>query len=141
MNTFLPYPDSAKSAKCLDYRRLGKQRVEVLQLLKALTVPGAGWVNHPCTKMWRGFEQALVAYGIAICQEWRSRGYNDSCLEKIMAFGDGIGPKPPWLGDEDFHRSHRSNLSRKDLAHYSQYWDEPTDLPYIWGHVHAIAKS
>jgi hypothetical protein len=26
MQTFLPYPSFVKSAKCLDYRRLGKQR-------------------------------------------------------------------------------------------------------------------
>lgn len=28
MQTFLPYPDFKKSAQCLDYRRLGKQRVD-----------------------------------------------------------------------------------------------------------------
>ena len=33
MQTFLPYADFAQSAKVLDMKRLGKQRVEVLQLL------------------------------------------------------------------------------------------------------------
>lgn len=47
MQTFLPYPSFVESAKCLDRQRLGKQRVEVLQLLKALLVPGSGWGNHP----------------------------------------------------------------------------------------------
>ena len=47
MQTFLPYPDFVASARCLDRRRLGKQRVEVLQLLRALLVPGSGWANHP----------------------------------------------------------------------------------------------
>ena len=37
MQTFLPYPDFAKSAACLDNRRLGKQRVECLQILKTLS--------------------------------------------------------------------------------------------------------
>ena len=36
MQTFLPYPDFAKSAMCLDNKRLGKQRIECLQILKAL---------------------------------------------------------------------------------------------------------
>ena len=36
VNTFLPYPDFVKSAKALDYKRLGKQRVEAWQILRAL---------------------------------------------------------------------------------------------------------
>ena len=36
MQTFLPYPDFQISASVLDYRRLGKQRVECKQLLTAL---------------------------------------------------------------------------------------------------------
>ena len=32
MQTFLPYQNFIKSAKCLDYKRLGKQRVEALQI-------------------------------------------------------------------------------------------------------------
>lgn len=61
MQTFLPYPDFEQSAKCLDMRRLGKQRVEVLQLLTAMTtgpekkvklgnseiVRVTPWYNHP----------------------------------------------------------------------------------------------
>lgn len=37
MNTFLPYPDIKKSAKSLDQKRLGKQRLETLQLLNSLS--------------------------------------------------------------------------------------------------------
>lgn len=36
MQTFLPYPDFSASARVLDDKRLGKQRVECLQILKAL---------------------------------------------------------------------------------------------------------
>lgn len=40
---------------------------------------------------------------------------------------------PSWFGNEEFHASHRSNLLRKDSIFYSQYyWDESSDLPYIW---------
>jgi len=42
MNTFLPYPDFVKSAQCLDYRRLGKQRVEAWQIYLALTKENYG---------------------------------------------------------------------------------------------------
>lgn len=40
---------------------------------------------------------------------------------------------PSWLGDEEFHRSHRSNLLRKNEQHYQQFWpDERNDLEYVW---------
>jgi hypothetical protein len=143
MQTFLPYPDFAASAACLDYRRLGKQRVECLQILTALNVPTYGWQNHPAVRMWRGYDAALICYGLAVCTEWVKRGYNDTCFTKIHTFfkpdGDDTlhdcmtGNIPPWLGDNAFHASHRSNLLRKDPAHYQQFgWTEPSTLPYIW---------
>jgi hypothetical protein len=52
--------------------------------------------------------------------------------------GDGspspcFGQYPPWLGDEAFHASHRSNLLRKNPEWYGQFgWTEPDDLPYVW---------
>ena len=61
MQTFLPYPDDRASAADLDDRRLGKQRVETLQILRALTWRTYGWQNHPAVRMWRGFVPALVA--------------------------------------------------------------------------------
>lgn len=132
MQTFLPYSDFARSASCLDMRRLGKQRVETMQILKAL-IAGSGWVNHPATKMWRGHEGALAEYGVAICEEWISRGYKDTCLGKIRALCEPGGSRPAWLGDDAIHASHRSNLLRKDAAYYSQFdWYEPDDMEYVW---------
>jgi len=134
LQTFLPYPDFAQSAQCLDRQRLGKQRVEVLQLLKALNGESKGWKNHPATKMWAGCTEALIVYGVAVCNEWISRGYKDTCRDKILAYSQGAKIVfPDWLGDEDFHAAHRSNLLRKDSEYYGQFgWDEPSDLEYIW---------
>lgn len=40
---------------------------------------------------------------------------------------------PPWVGSEEFHRSHASNLIRKVPAFYGPRFPEvPPDLPYIW---------
>ena len=40
---------------------------------------------------------------------------------------------PDWVGDERLHKSHRSNLLRKDQEFYGQYdWNEPIDLEYYW---------
>lgn len=138
MNTFLPYPCFEASAKCLDNKRLGKQRVEVLQLLKALAGEKSRWVNHPCCKMWIGYEHELAAYGNSICMEWMRRGFKDTCLDKIKDiytpyYRADPDENPPWFGDEDFHASHRSNLLRKDAVHYGEFgWEEENDLPYVW---------
>jgi len=62
MQTFLPYSSFIESVRCLDRQRLGKQRVEALQILNALNGKSKGWTNHPATKMWCGYEEALCLY-------------------------------------------------------------------------------
>jgi hypothetical protein len=85
VQTFLPYHDFDQSAQALDDRRLGKQRVETLQLLNALLKPDAkGWRNHPATLMWKGYERALIRYGVAICREWVRRGHADTCNLRLV---------------------------------------------------------
>lgn len=136
MQTFLPYADFALSAKCLDRQRLGKQRVETLQILNALLKPGYGWQNHPAVKMWQGHETMLCLYGIAICNEWTKRGYKDTCAGKIWAIFNSLPLSflpPDWLCDETFHASHRAALLFKNFAHYSQFgWTEEPKLDYFW---------
>lgn len=135
MQTFLPSPSFLHSASVLDDKRLGKQRVECLQILNALHDPSYGWQNHPAVKMWRGYEQALVRYSLYVCAQWQRRGFNDTCYDKIRKFCDESPTvlMPPWLGDADFHRSHQSNLIRKKPEHYVPLFpDVPNNLPYIW---------
>ncbi|MFC4048984.1 MSMEG_6728 family protein [Actinomadura syzygii] len=148
MQTFLPHADFAATARVLDQRRLGKQRVEALQILRGLTVPGYGWRNHPAVKMWTGYEEALVRYGLEICRHWSGLGHRDTCAATLRselagAVGverprvqDGLadaGELPPWLGDAALHRSHRSALVRKDPAFYRPLFPGvPDDLPYVW---------
>lgn len=141
MQTFVPYPNFHKSAEALDQKRLGKQRVETLQILNTLAGISKGWASHPAVKMWRGYEQALVIYGVAITQEWRMRGYKDTCQRKIINLSTAFSmPKsgeliqlPPWWGDESVHNSHKSKLLQKDYQWYSQFgWDVPLDLEYVW---------
>lgn len=140
MQTFLPYPKMSQTAKVLDMRRLGKQRVETLQIMTALIEPGLGWANHPATKMWFGYEWALLHYQKAIVEEWKSRGYKDTCFEKTfdLFFSIPHGPHegnvlPPWYGNRAFHLAHQSNLIRKDRTHYGLLFPGvPDNLPYIW---------
>ena len=130
MQTFLPYPDFKKSLQALDYRRLGKQRVEAYQIIRAIKY-GGGWRNHPAVKMWRGHVNALKLYYNLSLDEWVKRGYRNNMQKMIIR---GKITYPQWFGRNCFHASHRSNLLRKDLNLYGQYnWSEPPDLPYLWG--------
>src|SRR3954470_18599534 len=64
MQTFLPVADFTDSARLLDTARLGKQRVETLQVLRALELPDYGWATHPVVRMWRGRAAGLVGSGV-----------------------------------------------------------------------------
>jgi Pyrimidine dimer DNA glycosylase len=132
MQTFLPYPDLKESVRVLDYRRLGKQRVETFQILNILLdrTPTKGWRNHPVTLMWSGYEAALQMYQNYTIQEWIDRGYKNTMLFEEFDLEELVMPK--WFGLEKFHRSHRSNLLRKDYEYYSQYFNEDINLEYYW---------
>lgn len=140
MQTFLPYESFVESAAVLDRSRLGKQRVETLQLLRANTIPDYGWRHHPAATMWTGHLPALVSYGLAMTDEWIRRGHADSVRPQLLEFArevDGVAQSelvlPPWLGDPALHLSHRSNLMRTDREFYLPHFgDIPDDLPYVW---------
>ncbi len=141
MQTFLPYEDFMETAKCLDTKRLNNQINEALIIHRTLTgyyPKGKGWANHPATKMWEGCHDLLAAYRDCLIVEWEKRAgkkrggvgrmYNDWYIEVDM---DHV---PKWLGKEQFHRAHRSQLLLKDYEWYSQFgWKEkPGQYKYIW---------
>ena len=140
MQTFLPYQSFSESAKCLDRQRLGKQRVEAWQILQAITDPNYGWQNHPAVKMWRGYEFELCAYGFFICEEWINRGYKDSLRDRFLEYQEkhpcpltDLKLIPRWLGNKNFHASHRSALLFKNYDWYSQFgWTEEPKYDYVW---------
>ena len=160
MQTFLPWDDFFDSAGTLDRLRLGKQRVEAMQILNALEGsqphrfptsielfgPQIGWVNHPAVLMWKNYEHALCLYGIEVCNEWTSRGYKDGVrnrflefLEKHYTSGVQPVPMPPWLGREEFHESHRAALVAKDHGHYSELFPGTAGkLNYWWPTEHGF---
>ena len=134
MQTFLPYKGFELSAQTLDYKRLGKQRVEAFQILNVLLgrteTKARGWINHPITKMWKGYENALKLYTNTMIDEWVYRGYNNTMVKEDIV---GKIKYPHWIGYELFHSSHRANLLRKDYEYYSQFkWVENPESPYVW---------
>lgn len=145
MQTFLPYGEHFDAdARALDYKRLGKQRVEGYQILNANNIRSRGWRYHPAAIMWRGCDVALVAYTLDMCEAWVERGYNDSLASKIereyswaiRSAAAGTYKLPWWMTGEigdSIMLSHRSNLIRKYPEFYQPIWpDVPNDLPYVW---------
>ena len=102
----MPYKDVEKIAKCLDYKHLGKQRVEAMQILNALRLDfNSSWKSHPIVKMWKGSENALKYYCNVMINEWVSRGYS----------------------------SHKATLLFKYFEYYSKLgWNEKPKLDYVW---------
>lgn len=137
MQTFLPYRSFIDSVESLDYRRLGKQRVETYQVLNILLnrTESKGWRNHPVVRMWTGYEEALKLYQNLTIDEWIKRGYkNNMKFETIIHENFKF---PTWLGDEDFHKSHRLKLAWKNWSwYYDKFEDvisEPSSEPeYVW---------
>ncbi|MCH9834835.1 MSMEG_6728 family protein [bacterium] len=141
MQTFLPFPNNFKaSAAKLDDRRLGKQRVETLQILNSLVGVRSGWRSHPALQMWLGYESALIRYGVVVCDTWLARGFKDTCREQIL---DHVGIvaaardddlRPHWLRGllgAKVGASHRYQLYRKDPTHY-WFWEDEPPTDYYW---------
>lgn len=168
MQTFLPYPDFVQSLTSLDYRRLGKQRVEAFQIINIIEKikenpeQKIAWMNHPARFMWDKHLDALKCYYNLSVLIWLSRGYNNSMKlmdlklpqmsdrftqmsevrlslsdisggVEMMSAAERFIAKPAFIGDECFHRSHQSNLIRKQPEFYGPLFPGvPDDLPYIW---------
>jgi len=93
--------------------------------------------------MWRGFTDALVCYGVAICAEWERRGRADAVRPSLEEFSgtpsadqDTLarrGRLPIWLGTPSFHEGHRASLVAKLPEHYRRYFPQADpSLPYEW---------
>ena len=137
MQIFLPYSDVKKSLQSLDNKRLGKQRVETYQIISVITrrpkldgTPYKGWLNHPCTIMWRNHVTALKFYFNTSIEEWVNRGFKNTMEYETISEDIQL---PSFIGDERFHSSHRANLLKKQPDFYSKYgWSENPLDPYVW---------
>jgi len=135
MQTFLPKQSYVESMACLDNVRLGNQVYR-----EGKTLLDGKWPNHPACKMWVGHEHSLAMYCYRGAQEMRRRYYwkpevVERWLDYFQVRMDNLSDtgRPSWMGREDIHASHRSNLLRKDALYYSKFgWDEPDNLPYVW---------
>lgn len=132
MQTFLPYPDYARSAAVLDNPRLRNQFFR-----EGLILIRGHWSSHPASRMWQGHFWHLGLYLLSCYHELKSRGFHYPTHARetygiMLCHNANIDP-PPWLGDERLHSSHRANLLRKDPKHYGQFgWVEEPSNEYFW---------
>ena len=138
MQTFLISENPIETAKILDNKRLGKQRVEAIQIAYALLghTKSNAWKNHPAVLMWKGREWFLIhRYLRAILVNWETRGYkNYKCsqhFDNLFNLTRNFPQNTPYWFCKKFFDSHKSNLMRKNSNYY--YWPGiPADLPYYW---------
>ena len=108
MQVFLPFPDIKTSILVLDKVRKWKQVLEAKQLIDVVDGRKQGWKNHPCAKMYSKYPNFLKLYYNTALDLWKKVGKTK--LEPVEL---GLVVLPPWIGNEEFHKSHQSNLLRK----------------------------
>ncbi len=146
MQTFLPSSSFKQSVEWLDNKRLNKQILEALTIYNSITKNEKhSWVNHPISKMWKKYPEALLLYYNECLHEWKEVRHRNHIYE-TYTFGENDEIiMPSWLGDNRLHSSHRANLLRKDYGFYSKYsWDENKmeywRIPYWWGEEYGYGK-
>jgi hypothetical protein len=124
MMVFIPFSNPIDIAKALDYKRLGKQRVEARQILALITgeAKWTAWRHHPAVLMWTGHAEALKYYYNIMIKEWVARGYVNTM--KLYELKE-IPPMPWFMFCEPVLLSHRATLLRKDYNHYCNYFTAP----------------
>lgn len=143
MQVFRPYIDWRKSARVLDDRRLGKQRVECKQVLNAilrklgLIVDGKrGWLNHPIVLTYfnsgRPYIADLAGFFRACVDEWRARGYSSSItLEDISGLLSRVDSAEGTPVTHVHEVEYRRILLLKDLNYYFQVFPRDEILEVV----------
>ncbi len=129
VNTFMVSASPAECAKALDYRRLGKQRVEAYQIWRALKGITKGWTNHPATRAWEGHTCALAMYTNAMIFEWKQRGYKNT-MEYLPHCRNPSFPW--WWGWKPMMMSHKASLMRKKPEYYNWEVGQYIHHGYVW---------
>lgn len=137
MQTFLPYPSFRESAKALDDKRLNKQTMECRQILQALLGFTDAWKNHCITRMWAGYEGALIEFWTQCELECNSRGLKP--CSKVADFHNivnTIQPEsfvlPDWFYEKgEIFSFYRGYLLKKS-DYYRQFnWVEKPQPHYM----------
>lgn len=131
MQVFMPYTTIIQSVRCLDDKRLGKQRIEIKYMLEMMY---GMWPErkHPVVEMWEDYTIFLHTMYCQTVGEWEARG-NKNTLPRQLEFIHGILIIPPWL--EDYTYQYKALLLYKYYDFYSKEFGtniEPiSKIPYL----------
>lgn len=157
MQTFLTCACVRASLLRLDHRRLQKQLLEAVQILRILNriksgqvLSKPGYAKHPAVLMWLGREKFLRYYACC-CSEVIAEvthrvkdgmPYDTCTLDTALReeLGGWINledvhdsDKPAWFGDQAFHSAHRASLYRKNPVFYAEFQsDSLLHSDYHW---------
>lgn len=136
MQIWLPHPNFVKSARSLRNKELGRQRVDIKQILNALLlVRPSAWKVHPCARMWRGYENKLLHYYNTTVSEWKRRGHKHTMeLDPVVTqLARRRWADVPWWWDQfALHESHRAALIRRHDDYRKEFPDIFEAMPMIW---------
>lgn len=132
MQTLLPYPDFSLSVCCLDNERLDKQCREALTIYQMIAEHKKGWNTEPICKMWSNYTSALAWYFNCAISTLNHKKLNRAKFPMLDTGHPII--MPYWVGDAKFHRSHQSNLLRKNESWYRIWFGPhvPKNLDLVW---------
>lgn len=120
MQIFVPFVNTVDTAKILDQRRLNKQIIECRQVLKAIDQRKKGekaaWMNHPVTIQYENYTEWLNWYTITLEAVFRKNDFS--------ALLNSEPKRPPFIGDDSYHKQHRRRLYDKDNNHYDIFKDD-----------------
>ena len=114
-----------ETAMFLDKKRLNKQIVECIQMLKALEGLSKGWRNHPCTIQYDKHRYWLWVYMLCLASYREEQYFNSILFSEVCE-----RYKPEFHTDEYFEQMKR-RLYTKDKEHYS-YWSELVESNENW---------
>jgi hypothetical protein len=110
---FIPYHSFKKCAICLDIPELKAAQIAVLRILNYLKQHVE---RQETAEIWRGYNQALIRYGIYVAEEYVQRGGSGKVLDYLKTLVvRGPWTKPNWVYDGHTLDNNRKHLLRRGL--------------------------
>jgi hypothetical protein len=140
----MPHINSGATAASLSDTDLREQIGVVDRIVRGLEGDESGQEGDFLgLSMWTGFEYRLILHGMRLAHELIAIRHI-AVAEGLTAYiakigieleeaGDTDRTDPPWVGNLDVHRSHRSQLIRLDPQSYADRWpNTPPRMPALW---------
>lgn len=144
MVTLMPHIKSLTSARSfsdIDLRTEVAHAEAVLRLIEKRPAPSEEipWLTY---SMWYGYEYPLCLHGLTlanvlvgerhIAAEEVPGAYMAKVGLAIEQTGANDRTVPPWVGDENVHRSHRSQLIMRSPLYAITWPSTPPRMPILW---------